>query len=142
MKRRHIYQFFVAFALVLALAFSFATVDTHAKTYKNYGSYAKTIKGTKYYINLSAYTSREPGEKYTGSCYIFKGKNNYKQFKYKVYGQYYKIGKNKYRYKKNSKNYLTITVKSNKKISIKQTGTIIKGVKLGGTYTLVKRFTP
>lgn len=142
MKRGHIYRVFVAFVFAAALTLTMANVSTQAATYKNYGTYAKTIKGTKYYINLSVYTSGDPEEKATGAFYVFKGTKNYNKHKFSVNGEYYKLGKNKYRFKMSGSNSLTIKIKSNKKISVSQKGKIVKGVKLNGTYKLVKRFTP
>lgn len=100
------------------------------------GEYKKKIKGTTYYISMNAYTSFDDDG--VGCFYIIKGKKNLKNFKYKKFGEFKHIGKNKYRYKTKKG---SLTFKINKKsMTVKQKGTVIKGVKLSGTYKRTKKY--
>ena len=100
------------------------------------GEYKKKIKGTTYYISMNAYTSFDDDG--VGCFYIFKGKKNLKNFKYRKLGEIKHIGKNKYRYKTKSG---SLTFKINKKsMTVKQKGAVIKGVKLNGTFKKTKKY--
>lgn len=100
------------------------------------GEYRKKIGKQYYYISMNGYTSFET--KYVGCFYIMKGKKNLKKFNYCKTGEFYKVSKNKYRYK-TKQGSLTFTI-NKKSMKVKQKGTVIKGVKLTGTYTKTRKY--
>ena len=107
-----------------------------AENYYYSGEYKKKIGKKTYYISMNEYSDFEG--KYVGCFYVFNSKKNLKKFKVSKYGEFYKIGKNRYRYK-TKKGTLTFKI-SKKSMSVKQTGTVIKGVKLKGIFKKTKRY--
>ncbi len=134
MKRKFGAGIFLMLLMVAALS---AAVPVSAKKYSENGTWKRKIGKTTWYFDVNDYTSREPGSKYYGSVYIFKGKKNLNSRKYCVYAQYTKLGTNKYQIKyKGGKIRFTVSKKS---IKLQQKSGKVKGVKLKGKFKLVKR---
>lgn len=134
MKRKYGLAIFLMLLVVTALSVS---VPVSAKTYSENGAWKRKIGKTTWYFDVNDYTSMEPGSKYYGVVYIFKGTKNYNKFNFCVHAEYTKLGTNKYQIKyKGGKIRFTVSAKS---IKLQQKSGKVKGVKLNGKFKLVKR---
>ena len=134
MKRKFGLSIFLMLLVVAALS---VTVPVSAKTYSENGAWKRKIGKTTWYFDVNDYTSRDPGSKYYGVVYIFKGTKNYNKFNFCVHAEYTKLGANKYQIKyKGGKIRFTVSAKS---IKLQQKSGKVKGVKLNGKFKLVKR---
>ena len=114
-----------------------AAVPVSAKNYSENGAWKRKIGKTTWYFDVNDYTSREPGSKYYGVVYIFKGKKNYNNRNFCVYAEYTKLGADKYQIKyKGGKIRFTVSANS---IKLQQKSGKVKGAKLKGKFKLVTR---
>ncbi len=102
------------------------------------GLYMKKIKGKNIYISLNEYSSKEWTDE-DGQLYIFKGKKNEKKFNPTLVGYIKRIKKNKYKCIKDGKCMFVFVVKKNS-IVLSQKRTVIKGMKLKGTFKKKKKY--
>lgn len=134
--KRHLWKP-LACLLLAVVMLAGVPMTAQAKNYSENGTWKKKIKGTTWYFDVNDYTSREPGAKYYGTVYIYKGKSNFNKRNYCVYGQYYKVSKNKYRIDYDG-GRITFKV-AKKKLTLTQNKGKVKGTKLKGTFKLVRR---
>jgi hypothetical protein len=123
--------------LILTLVFSSVSITTltvSAADRYYAGEYKKKIGKKTYYFSMNQST----GEDNSGCFYLFNSKSNCNKFKYCKMGTFKRVKKNVYRYK-TKKGSLTFTI-GNKKMTVKQTGTVVKGVKLNGVFKLTKLY--
>ena len=135
------------FALVLMLgltvpasadsALRTAPVVLRATRYSENGLWTRKIGTVTWYFDINDYTSRAPGEKAYGVVYIYRGSANLNKHKWQAYGQYYKLGTNKY-YVKYTGGKITFQV-SKKTIKLTHTSGKITNRKLNGVFKLVRR---
>jgi len=76
MKRKYSLGIFLMLLVVTALSVTIP-VSAKTKTYSENGAWKRKIGKTTWYFDVNDYTSMEPGSKYYGVVYIYKGKKNY-----------------------------------------------------------------
>ena len=112
-------------------------VVTVVKWYSENGTWTKKIGTRTWYFDINDYTSVEPGEEELGVVYIYAGKSNFYGDNIAAYGEYCKIGANKYRMEYEG-GTIDFTV-SAKSIQLEQKSGDVLGVKLKGKFNLLRR---
>ncbi len=112
-------------------------VVTVVKWYSENGTWTKKIGSRTWYFDVNDYTSVEPGELELGVVYIYAGKSNFDNDNILASGYYQKIGANKYRVDY-GEGTIDFTV-SSKSMKLKQVSGNFSGVKLNGTFKLLRR---
>lgn len=149
--------FLVVIVTVLVANLGASANVVSAKTYDESGLWLKTVNGKLWIVSVSPYTDdsgndmigtvsisvcqrKKPKESQYKGIYFIKNKAYYELKKYDFYGEYKKVGKNKYRVKNKKGNY-EFTV-SKKYLNLKQKSGKIGGKKIQGKFKLKERFEP